>query len=119
LEFAEEVKLFGGDLSDRCRFEERPVPLIIETCIRAVEKRGMDYEGIYRKSGGAAQVRLIIQSFEGAEHIDLEDDEQINDICAVTSVLKQYFRDLPNPLLSFDLYSQFIDAVCKFLICEK
>ncbi|KAG1079825.1 hypothetical protein G6F42_023592 [Rhizopus arrhizus] len=71
----------------------------------------MDYEGIYRKSGGAAQMRLIHQSFDAGDPVDLEDDESVNDICAVTSVLKQYFRELPNPLLPFNLYSQFIDAV--------
>lgn len=110
------AKLLGGDLSDRAKFEDRPIPLIIEKCIQAVEQRGMDYEGIYRKSGGAAQVRLILQSFmNGGEPIDLEDEEYINDICAVTSVLKQYFRELPNPLLPYHLYSQFIEAVCKLL----
>lgn len=111
------VKLFGSDLGERARFEDRSIPLIIEQCIQAVEKRGMDYEGIYRKSGGAAQMRLIHQSFDAGDPVDLEDDESINDICAVTSVLKQYFRELPNPLLPFNLYSQFIDAVCKYFIC--
>ncbi|CAO0801319.1 unnamed protein product [Mucor circinelloides] len=107
----ESIKLFGSDLSERSRYEDRPIPLIIEQCIQAVEKRGMDYEGIYRKSGGAAQMRLIHQSFDAGDPVDLEDDESVNDICAVTSVLKQYFRELPNPLLPFNLYSQFIDAV--------
>lgn len=110
-----ETKLFGMDLAERARFEERSIPLIIEQCIKAVEKRGMDYEGIYRKSGGAAQMRLIYQSFNDDEEplLDLEDDDAVNDIAAVTSVLKQYFRELPNPLLPYHLYSQFIDAVCK------
>lgn len=111
----ESIKLFGSDLSERSRYEDRPIPLIIEQCIQAVEKRGMDYEGIYRKSGGAAQMRLIHQSFDAGDPVDLEDDESVNDICAVTSVLKQYFRELPNPLLPFNLYSQFIDAVCKYI----
>jgi hypothetical protein len=112
-----EMKLFGVDLAKRARFEERSVPLIIEQCIKAVEKRGMDYEGIYRKSGGAAQMRLIHQSFNEEEEpaLDLEDDDAVNDIAAVTSVLKQYFRELPNPLLPYHLYSQFIDAVCKYI----
>ncbi|KAI8640782.1 hypothetical protein BD408DRAFT_419236 [Parasitella parasitica] len=104
------VKLFGSDLGERSRYEDRPIPLIIEQCIQAVETRGMDYEGIYRKSGGAAQMRLIHQSFDSGDPIDLEDDDSVNDICAVTSVLKQYFRELPDPLLPFSLYTQFIDA---------
>jgi hypothetical protein len=106
--------LFGMDLGARAHSEDRPIPLVIEQCIMAVEKRGMDYEGIYRKSGGAAQMRLIQNAFNGGEDMDLESDEPINDICAITSILKQYFRDLPDPLLTYTLYSKFIEAVCKY-----
>ncbi|KAF7730580.1 hypothetical protein EC973_001962 [Apophysomyces ossiformis] len=108
------VSMFGTDLTVQVGREERPVPLIVEKCITAVEARGMDYEGIYRKSGGAAQMRAIQLAFEQGQEIDLDSDEEFNDICAVTSVLKQYFRELPNPLLTFELYPQLIDAVCKF-----
>ena len=114
LELASLPILFGTDLSERARYEGRNVPLIIEQSISAVEKRGMDYEGIYRKSGGAAQMRLIHQSFDQEEPVDLEDDDEVNDICAVTSVLKQYLRDLPNPVLPYSLYPQFIEAVSKY-----
>lgn len=103
--------LFGNDLSEQARYEGRNIPAIIEHSISAVEKRGMDYEGIYRKSGGAAQMRLIHQSYDSGDPVDLEDEDSVNDICAVTSVLKQYFRELPNPLLPYNLYSQFIEAV--------
>lgn len=105
--------LFGNDLSEQARYEGRNIPAIIEHSISAVEKRGMDYEGIYRKSGGAAQMRLIHQSYDAGDPVDLEDEDSVNDICAITSVLKQYFRELPNPLLPYNLYSQFIEAVSK------
>ncbi|KAI8977903.1 hypothetical protein BDB01DRAFT_844278 [Pilobolus umbonatus] len=111
--------LFGSDLTLRAQAEERAIPWIIEACIEAVEIRGMDYEGIYRKTGGASQVRLIHRSFESGEPIDLTDDNVVNDICAVTSILKQYFRELPNPLLPFNLYTQFISTVSIHDIHEK
>ncbi|CAO3647494.1 unnamed protein product [Cunninghamella blakesleeana] len=103
--------IFGTDLTARVAIEERDIPILVERCIEAVEARGMDYEGIYRKSGGAAQMRSIQMSFETNEPLDLKDEDTINDICAVTSVLKQYFRELPNPLLPYELYDQFMDAV--------
>ncbi|CAO3587359.1 unnamed protein product [Absidia cylindrospora] len=106
-----QVSMFGTSLASRVAFEERDVPLLVEQCIAAVEARGMDYEGIYRKSGGAAQMRTIQLSFEANEPLNLKDEDEINDICAVTSVLKQYFRELPNPLLPYELYDQFMDAV--------
>ncbi|OAD03626.1 hypothetical protein MUCCIDRAFT_133568, partial [Mucor lusitanicus CBS 277.49] len=71
----------------------------------------MDYEGIYRKSGGVGQMRQIQQSFEKGEVPNLIDEEKWNDICAITSVLKQYFRELPNPLFTYELHSKFMDAM--------
>jgi hypothetical protein len=72
----------------------------------------LDYEGIYRKNGGAAQSKLITQLFERGDYsaFDLLDMERFNDIGSVTSVLKSYFRTLPNPLLTFALHDEFIFA---------
>ncbi|CAO3619434.1 unnamed protein product [Mucor hiemalis] len=104
-----ENSMFGSDLSERVAIENQNIPIIVQECIKAVESRGLDYEGIYRKSGGAAQIRSIQLSFDQGEKIDLCDEEEYNDVCAITSVLKQYFRELPNPLLTFEMYSTFID----------
>lgn len=73
----------------------------------------MDYEGIYRKSGGVGQMRQIQQAFEKGEVPNLIDEEKWNDICAVTSVLKQYFRELPNPLFTYELHPKLMDAISK------
>lgn len=73
----------------------------------------MDYEGIYRKTGGSGQSRMITQLFERGDYdaFDLCDSDRFNDICSVTSVLKTYFRNLPTPLLTYDLHDQFMSAV--------
>ena len=72
----------------------------------------LDYEGIYRKTGGSGQSKIITQLFERGDYasFDLLDCERFNDICSVTSVLKTYFRSLPNPLLTFVLHDEFIFA---------
>ncbi|KAJ2956255.1 hypothetical protein NQZ79_g7859 [Umbelopsis isabellina] len=109
--YAKAGNLFGNDLTKQVELEGRTIPLLVERCIAAVELRGMDYEGIYRKSGGAAQMRSIQLSFEQGLDPDLTDDDEYNDICAVTSILKQYFRELPDPLVTYELYSEFIEAI--------
>lgn len=108
--------MFGSDLASQVSLEGGTVPLVVSKCIEAVEARGMDYEGIYRKSGGAAQMRQIQVAFEqgNGSTIDLQDENEFNDICAVTSVLKQYFRELPDPLLTFDSYQKLIDGVGNY-----
>ena len=74
----------------------------------------MEYEGIYRKTGGAGQSKAITQAFERGDYdaFDLRDPDAFNDICSVTSVLKNYFRALPNPLLTFELHEAFVQAAC-------
>jgi hypothetical protein len=81
--------------------------------LKKKKKIGMDLEGIYRKNGGSLQMRAIISAFEKGENIDLDDPDQFNDISAVTSVFKQYLRDLPNPLFTYELYSNFLELVRK------
>lgn len=107
------TSIFGASLVDRVEFEGRRIPLLVEKCVEAVEKRGLDYEGIYRKSGGAAQTRSIQVAFDQGEKVDLCNEDEYNDICAVTSALKQYFRELPNPLLAFESYQELIDTSSK------
>ncbi|KAK2467763.1 hypothetical protein APHAL10511_000058 [Amanita phalloides] len=109
--------MFGRDLIEQVTADSTAadyfVPFIVDKCIEAVETLALDYEGIYRKNGGAGQSRLITQLFERGDYaaFDLRDSERFPDICSVTSVLKNYFRSLPVPLLTFDLYEDFISAV--------
>lgn len=104
--------LFGSELVDRAEYERRQIPSVVTRCIEEVELRGMDIEGIYRKTGGSGQVKVIQEGFEKSEDYDISDPGL--DITAVTSVLKQYFRKLPTPLLTFDVYDRVLESLCKF-----
>lgn len=100
--------LFGSELIDRADFERRQIPSVVTRCIEEVELRGMDAEGIYRKSGGSGQVKMIQEGFDKMEEFDISDPSI--DIASVTSVLKQYFRKLPTPLLTFDVYDRVLES---------
>lgn len=125
--------IFGRDLVDQVRSDlrwgDRKVPVVVEKCIEAVDTLGecllcicwhsllilftaLDFEGIYRKTGGSSQTKMIIQLFDQGDYtaFDLRDVDRFNDICSVTSVLKTYFRSLPVPLLTYDLHEEFIAA---------
>ncbi|KAG9259211.1 rho-type GTPase-activating protein [Emericellopsis atlantica] len=103
--------LFGSDLSERAEFERRQIPSVVTRCIEEVELRGMDQEGIYRKTGGNSQVNMIKDGFDKDESFDISDPDL--DITAVTSVLKQYFRKLPVPLLTYDVYDRVLESTSK------
>lgn len=106
------TQLFGSDLSARCEFEKQMIPRIVSRCIEEVELRGMDVEGIYRKSGGTSQVNQVRQGFETDTEHDISDPDL--DIHSVTSALKNYFRRLPVPLITYDVYDQFLEAGRKY-----
>jgi hypothetical protein len=69
----------------------------------------MDMEGIYRKSGASSAIQTIRDGFERSpSDFDISDPDL--DIHAVTSALKQYFRKLPTPLITYDVYEKIIDS---------
>lgn len=106
--------LFGSDLVERADFERRQIPSVVTRCIEEVELRGMDIEGIYRKTGGNSLVNTIRDGFDKTEDFDISDPAL--DITAVTSVLKQYFRKLPTPLLTFEVYDRILESNSKCLL---
>ena len=69
----------------------------------------MDTEGIYRRSGGNSQVQVIKEGFERSNDFDISDPDL--DINAVTSTLKQYFRKLPTPLITYEVYDKLLETL--------
>ncbi|KAL8762108.1 MAG: hypothetical protein Q9184_001824 [Pyrenodesmia sp. 2 TL-2023] len=102
------IPLFGSELQHRADFEASDVPSIVMRCIQEVEVRGMEVEGIYRKSGGNGQIQQIKEGFERSNDYDISDPDL--DINAVTSTLKQYFRKLPTPLITYDVYDRLLTS---------
>lgn len=101
--------LFGTDLEQRMEHEKSIIPAIVTRCIQEVELRGMDMEGIYRKSGASSAIQTIKEGFEKSpQDYDISDPDL--DIHAVTSALKQYFRKLPTPLITYEVYEMVIDS---------
>ncbi|KAI9217068.1 Rho GTPase activation protein [Blastocladiella britannica] len=80
------------------------VPLVVERCIAAVEAIGMDMEGVYRKSAPHMLLKQAVADFDRGLVPNLADEDIYGDVTVATSLLKQYLRDLPNPLITFGVY---------------
>lgn len=101
--------MFGSDLSVQLESEGRQVPQLVTSCINVIETRALDFEGLYRKSGGASEMKALIEAFETANLANNSVDfTNFQDISAITSVMKQYLRRLPIPLINFDAYEPFL-----------
>ncbi|NXC47660.1 RHG32 protein, partial [Penelope pileata] len=82
------------------------VPQVIKSCAEFIEKYGI-VDGIYRLSGVASNIQKLRHEFDAEQIPDLTKDTYIHDIHSVGSLCKLYFRELPNPLLTFQLYDKF------------
>ncbi|XP_052120134.1 rho GTPase-activating protein 100F isoform X1 [Frankliniella occidentalis] len=87
------------------------VPLIIRRCVEEIERRGLDIIGLYRLCGSATKKRILREAFErNARTVDLTPDN-VPDINVITGVLKDYLRELPEPLFTKCLYQMMLDAL--------
>nr|KAJ3421282.1 hypothetical protein HK105_004028 [Polyrhizophydium stewartii] len=109
--WGKELRLvFGVELSKLLKLEGTEIPNFVVKCINFVECKGMEYEGIYRKSGPVTQINRIISAINRGEDVNFEDESNYVDVTAVTSALKQYLRELPDSLISSQMYREFVDA---------
>ena len=69
----------------------------------------MKSEGIYRKSGSKTQTDSVKDAFQAGDQSLYSDPDF--DINAVASALKQYFRNLPTPLITPNIYDKLLDAM--------
>ncbi|XP_053095904.1 rho GTPase-activating protein 32 isoform X3 [Pangasianodon hypophthalmus] len=103
-------RVFGCDLGEHLLNSGHDVPQVIKSCTEFIEKHGV-VDGIYRLSGISSNIQKLRHEFD-SEHIpDLTKDTYIQDIHSVGSLCKLYFRELPNPLLTYQLYDKFSEAV--------
>uniref|UniRef100_G3PXX3 Myosin IXA n=1 Tax=Gasterosteus aculeatus aculeatus TaxID=481459 RepID=G3PXX3_GASAC len=98
---------FGVEVS-RLTNDERTVPLVVEKLINYIEMHGLYTEGIYRKPGSTNKIKELKQGLDtDVDSMNLDD----YNIHVIASVFKQWLRDLPNPLMTFELYEEFIRAM--------
>ncbi|CAI5676704.1 unnamed protein product [Oreochromis niloticus] len=102
--------VFGCHLDTLCHREHSTIPKFVEKCIRTVERRGLDVDGIYRVSGNLAVIQKLRHKADHEEHLDLEDG-QWEEIHVITGALKLFLRELPEPLFPFSVFEKFIAAI--------
>ena len=86
------------------------VPSVVECCCSFIENRGLFHEGIYRLSGQKGKIMQLRELFNNDNLNSFINPDQftLND---VASLLKQYFRELPDALLTSERHDAFLAAV--------
>ncbi|KAL8779561.1 MAG: hypothetical protein Q9213_006866 [Squamulea squamosa] len=126
--------VFGVSLEDLLNRDGSAIPLVVYQCLQAVELFGLDVEGIYRLSGSATHIAKLRAIFDNGPFFpfldqtypmyvqltrEITDPSQVDfrnpesffhDVNSVAGLLKQFFRDLPDPLLTRQHFQDFIEA---------
>ncbi|CAF1005375.1 unnamed protein product [Adineta steineri] len=99
-------RLFGGKLLDYIQVTQQPIPLIISSCVSAINRLGLHNQGIFRVPGAQVDINQFKDAFEKGE------DPLVNvtgrDMNSVAGVLKLYFRELKEPLFAREMFDSFI-----------
>ncbi|XP_022609815.1 rho GTPase-activating protein 29-like isoform X2 [Seriola dumerili] len=99
------LHLFGIDFTQAAKNSQDCIPFIIRKCTSEIENRALNMKGIYRVNGAKSRVEKLCQAFENGKDLVELSDLYPHDI---SNVLKLYLRQLPEPLILFRFYNDFI-----------
>uniref|UniRef100_A0A667XWI4 Rac GTPase-activating protein 1 n=1 Tax=Myripristis murdjan TaxID=586833 RepID=A0A667XWI4_9TELE len=84
------------------------IPALVIYCIKEIEHRGLHEVGLYRISGTERLVKELKDKLLRGK--TLPSLSKVEDINVITGVLKDFLRNLPEPLLTFHLNKAFMDT---------
>uniref|UniRef100_A0A8C2KBD4 Si:dkey-91m11.5 n=1 Tax=Cyprinus carpio TaxID=7962 RepID=A0A8C2KBD4_CYPCA len=102
--------VFGVKIGAVTKREHSKVPLIVRQCVEEIERRGMEEVGIYRVSGVATDIQALKAAFD-SNNKDVSVMMSEMDVNAIAGTLKLYFRELPEPLFTDELYANFTEGI--------
>ncbi|XP_029610366.1 rho GTPase-activating protein 6 [Salmo trutta] len=85
----------------------KQVPRVVERCCCHIERHGLQTVGIFRVGSSIKRVRQLREDFDMGTDVCLEEENSVHDVAAL---LKEFLRDMPDPLLPRELYSAFLHA---------
>ncbi|XP_043820922.1 rac GTPase-activating protein 1 isoform X2 [Dromiciops gliroides] len=102
------VRIGEGTLADFVSLTSPMIPSIIVHCVNEIEQRGLNEAGLYRISGCDRTVKELKEKFLRAKTVPLL--SKVDDIHAICGLLKDFLRNLKEPLLTFRLNKTFMEA---------
>ncbi|XP_029956209.1 rho GTPase-activating protein 22-like [Salarias fasciatus] len=101
--------VFGQRLEETVLYERRYgvrlVPLVVEQCVTFIRERGLHEVGLFRQPGRASLVKELQEAFDSGERPTFDSS---TDVHTVASLLKLYLRLLPEPLVPYKRYQDFL-----------
>uniref|UniRef100_A0A4X2LEE6 Rho GTPase activating protein 17 n=2 Tax=Vombatus ursinus TaxID=29139 RepID=A0A4X2LEE6_VOMUR len=98
-----EKPAFGTPLEEHLKRSGRDIALPVEACVMLLLETGMKEEGLFRIGAGASKLKKLKAALDCSTS---QLDEFYSDPHAVAGALKSYLRELPEPLMTFNLYEE-------------
>lgn len=102
------VRIGEGVLADYVPDTSPMIPSLVVHCVSEIEQRGLHEAGLYRLSGADRTVKELKEKFLRSKTVPVL--SKVDDIHAVTGLLKDFLRNLKEPLLTFRLNRPFMEA---------
>uniref|UniRef100_A0A9J8A9M4 Rho GTPase-activating protein 44 n=1 Tax=Cyprinus carpio carpio TaxID=630221 RepID=A0A9J8A9M4_CYPCA len=102
-----EKPCYGKPLEEHLTLSGREIAFPIEACVTMLLDCGLQEEGLFRVAPSASKLKKLKASLDCGV---LDFQEYSADPHAIAGALKSYLRELPEPLLTFDLYEDWIQA---------
>jgi hypothetical protein len=102
-----QFKIFKMPLDQLCHLEKRNIPRIIAKCCKYIELHATEVQGIFRVSAFKDDVDRLKNEFDARGDVDFSN---IDNPHLVSGILKLFLRELPEPLLTFAKYDEFMRA---------
>ncbi|KAI8900697.1 hypothetical protein BC833DRAFT_656075 [Globomyces pollinis-pini] len=81
------------------------IPYLMQECISQLKRQDLTIEGIFRKNGNIRRLKDLCEQIDmDPLHIDLRQENAIQ----IAALMKKFLRDLPEPLLTTQLYDVFL-----------
>ncbi|XP_074415215.1 rho GTPase-activating protein 25 isoform X1 [Zonotrichia albicollis] len=87
------------------RFGQQLVPMVVQKSAEFILEHGVAEEGIFRLPGQDSLVRQLRDAFDAGERPSFSRD---TDVHTVASLLKLYLRELPEPVVPWPQYEDFL-----------
>ncbi|KYO40814.1 rho GTPase-activating protein 17 isoform B [Alligator mississippiensis] len=98
---------FGKPLEEHLAVSGREIAFPIEACVTMLLECGMQEEGLFRVAPSASKLKKLKAALDCCV-VDVQ--EYSADPHAIAGALKSYLRELPEPLMTFELYEEWIQA---------
>lgn len=89
----------------KCDPANKAIPQVLEETVDYIKQHGLNKEGIFRRSANVCYVREVLDKYNNGVPVDYA---AYGDVHLAAVMLKTFLRELPEPLLTYELYDQVV-----------